>query len=171
MAKHVLTKLDRNAILAEADASGQVYRLKSGWRKMQIFAGILCCLLILGIPLGIWIIVAAKKARVALGKDGVVFKALGTASWAWNDIESFSLGNMHMNVGGGLAGALVGAAVSSAVSARTEGLRGPIVIKLKDRRLPHMLPAHQVENSVAMAREMERLSGLTIFPPAPEAAA
>ncbi len=166
MAKHVLTKLDAKAILAEAAQSGQIYKLKPSWRRLQIFAGVLLCLLIIGIPIGIYFIIASGKAQVGLGKDGLAFKMYGTRTWAWRDIESFSVGNLSMNVGGGLVGALVGAAVSSAIEARSEGLRGPIYIKLKDRRFPQMFPAQQIQGSVAMAREMERLSGLPIFPPA-----
>ena len=162
MAKHVLTKLDGKAILAEGEATQQSYRLKPGWRKMMIFAGVLCCILIIGLPFGIWIIIAAGKARMAIGQEGFALKIFGTKAWAWKDIESISVGQLS---GAAMGGGLVGLALASAVSARTEGLRGPLLLKLKDRKWPHQIPAHQIERSVAMAREMERRSGLTIFPP------
>jgi hypothetical protein len=169
MAKHPLTRLDSKAILEEAAQTGQIYKLKAGWRRFQTFAGLLLCLLILTLPLGIWFIVTVRNAKVGLSKDGFTLKALGTRTWAWCDIESFSVGHTHtrLNIGGGLVGALVGAAVSSAIAARSEGLRGPIYITLKGRRFPQMFPAHLIERSIAMAEEMERLSGRPIFPRAP----
>lgn len=168
MAKHALTQLDRNAVLEEADRTGKVYRLKKGWRRYQKFAGVLCCLLIITIPLGIWIFVAANKARIGLGKDGFVLKMFGTKAVAWNDIEKFTAAKLGSSA---MGGGLVGLALASAVSARTEGLRGPLWVKLKDRKMQVQIPAHSIENSVAMAREMERLSGLEIFPPEEPAAA
>lgn len=170
MAKHVLTKLDKNALLEEGERTGQVYPLKASWRRFMKFAGVLCCLLIVLIPLGVWIFIAANKARVAIGEEGFAVKIFGTATYAWKDIESFSAAGLGA---GAMGGGLVGLALASAVSARTEGLRGPLFVKLKDRRIPLQVPAHQLENSVAMAREIEKRSGLAIFPPepAPEPAA
>lgn len=168
MAKHVLTKLDTKALLEEAARNGSVYPLKPGWRKFQKFAAVLTCLLVITLPLGIWLWIAANKAHVAIGEEGFALKMFGTKSWAWRDVESFTpvkLGAAAM--GGGL----VGLAMASAVSARTEGLRGPLMFKLKDRRMPQQIPAHQIDNSVAMARELEQRSGLEIFPPEAEAAA
>lgn len=162
MAKHVLTKLDPKAILEEGERTGQSYPLKASWRRFMRFAGILCCLLVIGLPFGIYIIIAAGKARVALGEEGFVLKIFGSRAWAWKDIDSFTAGTLD---GSAMGGGLIGLAVASAVAARTEGMRGPIYFKLKDRRMPLMMPAHQVERSVAMAREMERRSGLQIFPP------
>jgi len=164
MAKHVLTKLDGKAILAEGERNQQSYRLKASWRKLMIFAGVLCCILVILLPLGIWIIVAAGKARLAIGEQGFAFKLYGTRTYAWQDIEAITPGALGASA---MGGGLVGVALASAVSARSEGLRGPLFIKLKGHKWPGQIPAHQIEGSVAMAREMERRSGLTIFPPEP----
>ncbi|MCC6624925.1 MAG: hypothetical protein IT385_27005 [Deltaproteobacteria bacterium] len=166
MAKHVLTKLDGKALLAEGERTQQSYKLKPSWRRMIIFAGVLCCLLVILIPLGIWLIIAAGKARLAIGEEGFAFKLYGTRTYAWKDIEAITPGAIGAAA---MGGGLVGVALASAVSARTEGLRGPLFIKLKGHKWPGQIPAHWIADSVAMAREMERRSGLTIFPPEPAA--
>ncbi|MFT7679481.1 MAG: hypothetical protein ACI8QC_003483 [Planctomycetota bacterium] len=165
MAKHVLTKLDKEALLHEGERAKQVYPLKASWRKLMKFAAVLCCLLVVLFPLGIWIWIVAGKARVAIGQEGFAVKMYGTQTYAWKDIDSFIPVKLGAHA---MGGGLVGLALASAVSSRTAGLRGPLMLKLKGRKLPVQIPAHQIENSVQMAREIERLSGLTIFPPEPE---
>lgn len=166
MAKHVLTKLDKKTVLEEAARTNQVYPLKASWRKFTKFAAVLCCLLIITIPLGIWMWIMANKAHVAIGEEGFALKLFGTRTWAYKDIESFSAAGLG---GHAMGGGLVGVALASAVSARSEGLRGPLMIKLKDRKIPNQIPAHQIQRSVAMARELEKRTGLEIFPPEAEA--
>jgi len=167
MAKHVLTKLNAKAIVEEGDRTGQSYPLKASWRRFMRFAGVLCCLLVILLPLGIWIFIAAGKARMSLGQEGFALKMFGTRAWAWKDVDSITPGALGAHA---MGGGLVGLALASAVSARTEGLRGPLNLKLKGSRWPIQLPAHQIENSLVMAREMERLGGVTIFPPEKAAA-
>jgi len=164
-------KLDGKKVLADADASGLVHRIKPGWRRAMIFAGVLTCLLIIGIPFGIWFIIAATKARIGMNDEGFAVHWLTVRAYRWEDIEQFAPGNLHIHVhGAGLVGALVGAAASATIQARTQGLKAPLQFKLKGKRGWKMFPAHAVQNSVEMAREMERRTGLAIFPPEPEAA-
>ncbi len=165
MAKYVLTQLDKKALLEEGARNNQVYPLKPSWRKLQKFAAILCCLLVILIPLGIWMWIAANKAHVAIGQEGFALKLYGTKAWAFKDIEGFTPVKLGAHA---MGGGLVGLALASAVSSRTEGLKGPLMFKLKGRKLPHQIPAHQIEGSVAMAREIETRTGLEIFPPEPE---
>ena len=155
------TKLDGKALLMQAEQSGRIFRMKSGWRKMQMFAGILCCLLILTIPLGIWIIIRAKNARMGITEEGFAFTYLTTVAYRWSDIESFSLSGMSSAMFGG---GLVGVATAAVVQKKTEGLKGPLRFTLKGKRSFKMIPAHTIENSLEMARQMELLSGLPILP-------
>lgn len=128
---------------------------------MQIFAGVLCCLLVLTIPLGIWIIVRARKARMGLTEDGFAFTYLTTIAYRWSDIESFTLTGMNAAMfGGGLVGV-----AAAAVQKKTQGLKGPLQFRLKGKKLPKMIPAHTIENSLEMVMEMERLSGISFLPP------
>lgn len=153
--------LDHSELLSRAEMEGHVWYMKPGWRKWQVFAGVLCCLLILTIPLGIWIIVKAKKARVGLTEEGFAFTYLGSVSGRWSEVESITpVGMGSMTFGGGL----VGLAVASTVKARTEGLKGPLHIKMKGRRTPKIIPAHTIDRSLEMALEMERLSGIEFLP-------
>jgi len=61
-------------------------------------------------------------------------------------------------------GGLIGVAASAAVKKKTQGLKGPIHVKVRDKRVPLVIPAHTIENSMEMAREMERLSGIQFLP-------
>lgn len=155
-------KLDGKALLEQAELTGRVFRMKSGWRKAQIFAGICCCILIITIPLGIWIIVRAKNAKVGLTEEGFAFTYLGTIAHRWEEIESITPVAMS---GATFGGGLVGVAAAAAVSKKTRGLKGPLQIKLKNKRMPKAIPAHTIENSLEMARQMEQLSGISFLPP------
>ncbi len=160
-----MEKLDPKKVFADAQASGHIYPMKSKWRGMNIFAGVLCCLLIIGIPLGIWFIVAARRAKVGISDEGFAWTFLGTTAHRWEELETLSVGNLHINVsGGGLIGALAGAAIGAAVAARTEGLKGPIHYKLKGKRMHRQLPAQQFQNSWVMGEEIERRSGIAFMP-------
>jgi hypothetical protein len=157
-------KLDGKQLLMEAERSGRIFTVKSGWRKLQIFAGILCCILIITIPLGIWIIIKAKKARMGLTEEGFAFTYLTTVAHRWSEIESFTIGSINAAAFGG---GLVGIAAAAAVKKRTEGLKGPIHVKLHGKKIPKIIPAHTIENSMEMARQMEALSGIPFLPVGP----
>lgn len=162
-----MVKLDAKALLAEAESKGLVFKMKSGWRKAMYFAGVLSCLPILTIPFGIWIFVMARRACVAVADRGFVVRSFTTRAFAYEDVESFTPTGMHMHVhGGGLVGALAGAAVQAVVEAKTQGVKGPIEFKLKGKWMPLQIPAHTVENSVAMVQALEQRSGRSILPPA-----
>jgi hypothetical protein len=154
-------KLDARELLERAELSGRTYRMKSGWRKMQIFAGVITCLLIVTIPLGIWIIIRAKNARIGLTEEGFAFRYLGTLAHRWEEIESITPVAMS---GATFGGGLVGVAAAAAVAKKTQGLKGPLQIKLRGKRMPRSIPAHTIENSLEMARQMEHLSGISFLP-------
>jgi hypothetical protein len=100
---------------------------------------------------------------LGIGKEGFALKWLGTATYAYADIQEFQPASLHLNVGGGLVGALVGLAVSSAIEAKTSGLKGPLQFKVKGKWGWKMIPAHAIENSAAMAKEIEKRTGLKIL--------
>lgn|GEM_PF-1123177 len=159
------TKAEGIQWLEQAEASGHLYRIKSGWKGMMIFAGVLTCLLVITIPIGIWFFITASKARVGVTEEGFAIRWFTTNAFRWDEIEAFRPVGLHFHVsGGGLVGALVGAAASSAVAARTEGLKGPLGFKVKGKKMFREMPAHAIERSVAMAQQFEQYTGLTIFP-------
>ncbi|MCB9736433.1 MAG: hypothetical protein H6745_27970 [Deltaproteobacteria bacterium] len=166
-------KLNGKQVLADADQNGLLFPIKPGWRKYMIFAGVLMCLLIITIPLGIWFFVMAGKCRLGMNDEGFAVKWFTTNAYRWDDIEAFRPAPLSFNVhiaGGGLVGGLIAgvasAAASSAVAKRTAGINGPVSFKLKGKRMWLQFPAHAIQNSVEMAREMERRTGLEILPPA-----
>lgn len=157
-----MAKLDGKAMLEEADKSGRIYRIKSSWKKTFIFAGVLMCLLVITIPVGIWFFLIPGKARVGMTDEGFAIKWFGTRAYRWEDIEAFQ--PQHFNISGhGVVGALAGVAIA----AKTEGLKGPLSFKLKGKKMWTQMPAHAIERSAEMAREMEQHTGLTILPEEP----
>jgi len=153
--------IDKKALMASAEENGRFYPMKGGWRGMQTFAGVLCCLLIITIPLGIWIIVKSRKAGLGITGEGFAYRYLTTIAARWEDVESITLSSMS---GAEFGGGLVGLAAASAVKAKTTGLKGPLYFKVKGRKLGMMVPAQMLDNSVEMALEIERLSGVTFLP-------
>ena len=57
----------------------------------------------------------------------------------------------------------MGAAISTAVAAKTQGLKGPLRFKVKGGGWK-IIPAHTIQNTYEMAREMEKRTGLKILP-------
>jgi hypothetical protein len=165
-----MIKLNGKELLAKAEEQGQVYRVKSGWRKLMVFAAVLMCLLVILIPLGIWFFYISRTARLGITDEGFALKWFGTKAWAWSDIEAFRQAPLNFGSGGaGLVGALAGAVASEVVSRKTQGLNGPLSFKLKGKKLWRAFPAHAIERSFEMAEEMERRTGLEILPRTPEA--
>ena len=156
-----LSKLDGKLLLEQAEQSGRIFWMKSSWRRMQIFAGVLCCIMIIPIPLGIWIIIRARKARMGITEEGFAYTYLTTIAHRWSDIESFTISEMSSFAFGG---GLVGAAAVAVVKKKTQGLKGPLRFKLKGKRSFRMIPAQTIENSMEMARQMELLSGISFLP-------
>jgi hypothetical protein len=149
------------SLLERAEMTGRTFPMKNSWRKAQVFAGVLTCFLILTIPLGVWMIMRARKARVGISEEGFVFTYLTTFGYHWNEIEEFHVSGMSgMTFGGGL----IGVAAAAAVQKKTVGLKGPLQFKVKGKRGLKMIPAHTIENSLEMARQMEQLSGIQFLP-------
>ena len=125
------------------------------------FSAVLICLLIVTIPIGIWIFSIAGKARLGIGREGFAMKWFTTAAYRWSDIESIQLSDLPTNAWGH---GLVGAVARAAVVARTEGLKGPLFVKVRGKFDRVGIPAHQLQNSAEMAQEMERRTGFQILP-------
>lgn len=83
------------------------FRLQKGARVSLYIAGVLCCLLIVGIPLGIWIFVRTSKARVRLTPTGVQASAVFSSTrFDYNEVARFGLCKVAVVKGQGAAGAL-----------------------------------------------------------------
>ncbi len=81
------------------------YPFQKGARTALKITGILCCLLIIGIPIGIWIIIRAGGGKVILSGQGVVAKALGTTQFAYSDVARLGVCRIPIPAKG-IAGAL-----------------------------------------------------------------
>ncbi len=153
-----------NQTLAKAEKDGEVYPIKLGWKIPLILCGVFFCLLIVGIPVGIWVIISIKNSRVGLTEEGFAFKGVVSFAGRWKDVEEFdSSKSFRLYIRGGGLVSLAGATISSAVAANTQGLKGPLRIKIKGGGWK-TLPGHTISNSHQMALEMEKRTGLAIFP-------
>jgi hypothetical protein len=158
-------KLDPEKLLEQAEASGSVYKIKSGWAKFFYFAAFLMFIFVVTIPVSIWFIIVGRRARVAITDEGFAVAWFFKKAYAWEDIESFESQRLSMSAGGqgGLVGALAVAAASEVIAKKSKGLNGPLMFRLKGKKQPLALQGHAIENSVAMAQEMERHTGLVIL--------
>jgi hypothetical protein len=71
-----------------------VYRMHGGARSAYTIAGVLCCLLIIGIPFGVWLIVAASRGRIELRADSVVAVGLTTTVIRFADVHRLGFLNV-----------------------------------------------------------------------------
>ena len=160
-----MKQLDPQQMLQQAEQAGTVFKIKSGWRKFMWFAVFLMAILVITIPVAIWFGIVATRARVGLTDEGFAVSWFTNKAYAWDDIESFEQQRMSMSAGGqgGLVGALIVAAANEAIAAKTQGLNGPIIFKIKGKRGQKFIPAHQIENSLEMAKLMEQHTGLSLL--------
>jgi hypothetical protein len=83
------------------------YPLSSGARTGMIVVGVLCCLVLLAIPLGIWVFYRLGKAKVTLSPEGLeAVNIFSSTRYAWTDVARLGLMQVAMAKDGGMAGAL-----------------------------------------------------------------
>lgn len=143
------------------EASGTVYPLAKRWKVTMITMGVICCLTVILLPLGIMCFIPAKKARVITGDEGVVIKWFGTRVIRWDEFASFQQMPFNVYIGGaglGLAGAV---ALGMAKGAIQSAISGPIRYTLKPKG-SSSFAAHWMAGSGAMVAEMEARTGMTI---------
>jgi hypothetical protein len=87
------------------------FRLHKGARTALNIAGILCIVLIIAAPFGIWIMLRVAGGKLILGAQGLVAKALGTVQYDWKDVDRIGLVSVPIvarGIGGMLARQKVG---------------------------------------------------------------
>ena len=82
------------------------YRYTGTYRKFMIFAGVLVCLLIITLPLGVWLIYIGVRGRVEVGPEGLVARHIRTRRIQFADIERFGIMTVAVR-GQGILGALI----------------------------------------------------------------
>jgi|CXWL01.1.fsa_nt_gi hypothetical protein len=93
------------------------YPMQKGARVALYVAGGLCCLLIVAIPLGIWMIVRAAKAKVYLTASGVrATNVFSTTRFDYSEVARFGLCQVALAKNQGLAGGLAQARVGGNVA-------------------------------------------------------
>ena len=157
--------LDARELLVQAAEHGKVYGIKAGWRSYLETKGWLTCLLIITLPLGLWLVMNAKRFRVGVTDEGFVIRWFGLRAYAWSEIETFRpLEPMYSDLGQSIFGTVASATLGSSVDTRTMSLTGPLRFKRKGDDVWTMIQAHQLENSLDLAREIEARTGMPLFP-------
>jgi hypothetical protein len=86
------------------------YPLHKGARSALNITGVLCCVLVVGIPLGIWIFFRAASARVLLKADELeATNAFSSTGFAYRDVARLGLLKVRVVSPGGAGGAIGGA--------------------------------------------------------------
>jgi hypothetical protein len=97
------------------DSGVIVYPFHSGARSAHYVVGVLLCLLIITIPIGIWIMIAASRARVEVRQDAVVARFLTTVRIPFAEVSRLGYLNVQIiarGIGGVLARKKVGGDVA-----------------------------------------------------------
>jgi hypothetical protein len=82
-----------------------IYNFHSGAKTAVTVVGVLLCVLIITIPIGIYIIIRASGGRVEVTQEGLTAKAIGTKKFRFSEVSR--LGVCHAPVqAGGIGGAL-----------------------------------------------------------------
>jgi hypothetical protein len=113
------------------------YRLHQGARTALNVAGILCLVLIIGAPFGIWILWRVAGGKIILSPGGVVAKALMTVSFDWKDVDRIGVVRVPIiarGIGGMLARKKVGGdhSVNVCVKLRNQKKRMIIISQFED---------------------------------------
>jgi hypothetical protein len=83
------------------------FPLTSGARTAMIVVGVLCCLLVFALPIGIWVFYRLGKAKVTLTPEGLeAVNVFSGTRYAWTDVERLGLMQVAVAKGGGVAGAM-----------------------------------------------------------------
>jgi hypothetical protein len=83
------------------------FPLIPGARTAMIVVGVLLCLLVFTIPLGIWVFWRLSKAKVVLTPEGLVARnVFSTTQFAYGDVARLGLMQVEVTTQGGMAGAL-----------------------------------------------------------------
>jgi hypothetical protein len=128
------------------------YPLHAGARSALNITAVLCCLLIVGIPLGVWIFVRARSARVALTDEGAsATNVFSSTAFAWRDVARLGLLKVAVVTGGGMGGALARQKVGGDEATH-------IVARTNDGKL-HSFMASSYESLQEMIDEVGRRAG------------
>lgn len=69
----------------------RVYPAHGGAKTAHTVVGILLCLLVITIPVGVWVIIAARRARVVVDDAGIRIKMFGSIRLTWDEIVRVGL--------------------------------------------------------------------------------
>jgi hypothetical protein len=82
------------------------YKFATGVRRAMIVLGVLLCLLVVTIPIGIWVIWRATSASLKLTPRDVVARSFSTTRVDFADVRRFATLHIGLGTRGGVGGAL-----------------------------------------------------------------
>jgi hypothetical protein len=96
---------DLQGVDMENPSGATIYNFHSGAKTAVTVVGVLLCVLIITIPIGIYIIIRASGGRVQVTQEGLTAKSIGTKKFRFSEVSR--LGVCHAPVqAGGIGGAL-----------------------------------------------------------------
>ena len=83
------------------------FRLTPGARTAMIVVGVLCCLLVFALPVGLWVFYRLSKAKVTLTSEGLsAVNIFSSTRFDYADVARLGTFQVAVAKGGGVAGAL-----------------------------------------------------------------
>jgi hypothetical protein len=125
------------------------FRLTPGARTSMLVVAVLCCLLVVAIPLGLWIFYRLAKARVTLTPEGLeAINVFSSTRYAYADVARLGMFTVAVARGGGAAGALA--------RDKTGGDEAThLIVQTKDGR-NHSFMVSSYENAQEILDEVEQ---------------
>lgn len=124
------------------------YRFQKGARLALNITGILCILLIIGIPIAIWIFVRVAGAKVILSAQGVTAKGLGTTQYAYGEVARLGVCRIPVPAKG-IAGMLARQRVGGSEAIRVQ------IIDTKGKKKGFIVSSYERADEI-MAKISER---------------
>ena len=83
------------------------FRLTGGARTAMIVVGVLCCLLVFALPVGLWVFYRLTRAKVTLSTEGLeAVNVFSSTRYAYADVARLGTFEVAVAKNGGVAGAL-----------------------------------------------------------------
>ena len=124
------------------------YPFQKGARFALNITGVLCILLIIGIPVAIWIFVRVAGAKVIVSAQGVVAKGLGTTQFAYGEVARLGVCRIPIPATG-IAGVLARKRVGGDTAVRVQ------IIDVRGKKKGFIVSSYEKADEI-MAKISER---------------
>ena len=147
-------------LILEAKNNNQLFPIKKILRLFCLISGILCCVLIFTIPLGVMMLMIYFRPFIAVTNEGVVIRLISTKMIRWNDFEGFRLAKE-----GKITSTYRKLLAKNNMNEmdKTVQAKKHLEYNLKDQDNWHSIPTHLFDRPTEILSEFENRTGCSIF--------